>query len=148
MDDTEEEVEKEIGEEVGEKMTFEVSDPSDNAQVVYSARHMLAQMGFDETRQCLIATAVSELSTNIIRYAKKGVISLVSRKKGDKKGFEVIAEDQGPGIFDVTEALRENVSTGGGLGLGLPSVKRIMDEFIIQSVPGQGTHIIARKWIM
>jgi len=129
-------------------IVFEVSDPSDNAQVVYSARHMLVQMGFDESQQYLIATAVSELSTNIIRYAKKGVITLRSCMDGDKTGFEVMARDHGPGIVNISNALKENISTGGGLGLGLPSVKRIMDEFIIQSAPGQGTHIIARKWIV
>jgi len=128
-------------------MNFLVSDPSDNAQVVYSARQMLAQMGFDETRQYLLATAVSELSTNIIRYAKKGEITLRLCKDGEKNGFEVIAQDQGPGIENISNALKENESTGGGLGLGLPSVKRIMDEFVIQSSPGKGTRIMVKKWI-
>jgi serine/threonine-protein kinase RsbT len=128
-------------------MDFLLSDPSDNAHVVYSARQMLAQMGFDETRQYLLATAVSELSTNIIRYAKKGEIKLRSCADGERNGFEVIAQDHGPGIVNISNALKENVSTGGGLGLGLPSVKRIMDEFIIQSSPGKGTRIMVRKWI-
>jgi serine/threonine-protein kinase RsbT len=130
-----------------DEMNFLVSDPSDNVWVVYSARQMLAEMGFDETRQYLLATAVSELSTNIIRYAKKGEITLRSCTDGEKDGFEVIAQDQGPGIENISNALKENVSTGGGLGLGLPSVKRIMDEFNIQSSPEKGTRIMVRKWI-
>lgn len=130
-----------------DEMVFDVSEPSDNALVVYSVRQMLSRTDFEETQQYLIATAVSELSTNIIRYAQKGVVSLQIINDGSKKGFEVIAVDKGPGICNIEKALKENVSTGGGLGLGLPSVKRIMDEFDIQSIPGKGTKITARKWI-
>ncbi len=130
-----------------ETLEFEVSVPSDNAQVVFSTRKMLKSMGFDEVRQYLIASAVSELSTNIIRYADKGTIRLNQIRNGDTTGIEIIARDEGPGIADITEALTENYSSGKGLGLGLPSVKRIMDEFDIQSVQGKGTRIRAVKWI-
>ncbi len=130
-----------------EQVTFELHEPSDNAQVVFSARKILAQMGFNETGQHLIASAVSELSTNIIRYAKGGKISLRVIHSGDRAGFEVHAVDHGPGICDIDAAMQENYSTGNGLGLGLPSVKRIMDEFQIQSAPGQGTRITAIKWM-
>ncbi len=130
-----------------DNIIIEVSESADNARVVYSAREMLEKMGFDETDQYLIASAVSELSTNIIRYGQKGVIFLQIVHDGSKTGFEVIAKDQGPGIDDIEEALKENVSSGGGLGLGLPSVKRIMDEFQIETSPENGTRIVARKWI-
>ena len=130
-----------------ETMSFELVSPSDNAQVVFSARKLLEQMGFDKVRQYLIASAVSELSTNIIRYAKRGTISLRVFFNGHKKGFEVIALDQGPGIPSISDAMAESFSTGNGLGLGLPSVKRIMDEFSITSAPGAGTRITAIKWM-
>ena len=129
-------------------LVFRVSEPSDNAQIVYNARRMLLQIGFDETRQYLIASAVSELSTNIIRYAKKGTITLRCIKAIDKSGFEVIAQDYGPGIPDIQKATMENYSSGDGLGLGLSSVKRIMDECEIKSSQGQGTCIIAKKWLI
>ncbi len=128
-------------------LEFEVSVPSDNAQVVFSTRKMLKSMGFDEVRQYLIASAVSELSTNIIRYGDQGTIRLSKIRNGDTTGIEIIARDQGPGIADITKALAENYSSGNGLGLGLPSVKRIMDEFDIQSVQGKGTRIRTVKWI-
>lgn len=130
-----------------ERGTFDLYEPSDNAQVVYSARKILAEMKFGETAQYLIASAVSELSTNIIRYAQKGKITLSIIHRGDKTGFEVNAQDQGPGINNMTMAMKENYSSGNGLGLGLPSVKRIMDEFLIQSTPGVGTQITAIKWM-
>ena len=129
-------------------LVFKVSEPSDNAQIVYNARRMLLQMGFDETRQYLIASAVSELSTNIIRYAERGTITLRCIKTIDKIGFEVIAKDYGPGIPDIQKAATENYSSGHGLGLGLSSVKRIMDECEIKSAQGQGTCIIAKKWLI
>ncbi|WP_020589218.1 anti-sigma regulatory factor [Desulfobacter curvatus] len=132
---------------IDEQMTFDLYEPSDNAQVVYSARKILAGMNFGETAQYLIASAVSELSTNIIRYAQKGKITLSVIHRGDKTGFEVNAQDQGPGIADMDIAMKENYSSGNGLGLGLPSVKRIMDEFQIQSTPGVGTRITAIKWM-
>lgn len=130
-----------------EDISFELSQPSDTAQVIYSARHMLAQIGFDEVQQCLIATAVSELSTNIIRYATPGTVTLRIIHDVDRTGFEIIAVDQGPGIKNIQKALEENYSTGNGLGLGLSSVKRIMDAFEIRCEPGQGTCIITRKWM-
>jgi serine/threonine-protein kinase RsbT len=129
-------------------ITFEILEPSDNAQVIYTTREMTARIGFDETQQYLIASAVSELSTNITRYATKGFVSLKIDIGIEKSYFEVTAEDQGPGIVDIAEALKDNVSSGGGLGLGLPSVKRIMDDFVIESTPGKGTRVIARKWIV
>jgi len=128
-------------------LSFEVAEPSDNAKVVFGTRKMLNRMGFDEISQFLIASAVSELSTNILRYASQGTVSLRIIHAGYKKGLEVIALDQGPGIEHISQALKENYSTGEGLGLGLPSVKRIMDEFEIRSAPGRGTRIMAIKWM-
>lgn len=130
-----------------DRVELEVSDPSDNAQVVFTARKMLTEIGFDEVRQYLIASAVSELSTNIIRYAQGGSVTLARINNGRTPGIEVIAQDRGPGIPDIKQAMTENVSTGNGLGLGLPSVKRIMDEFDISSLPGQGTRVRAVKWM-
>lgn len=133
--------------EIIEESAFEVIEPPDNAQVVYCARRMLARAGFDEVQQYLVAAAVSELSTNIVRYGRQGTVTLKIIRDGDKTGLEVIAGDKGPGIKNIEKALQENYSTGNGLGLGLPSVKRIMGEFDIQSSTDQGTQITVRKWL-
>ena len=119
---------------------------SDHAQVVYAVRRLTAHAGFDENQQYLIATAASEASTNVIRYAGKGTVTLRTLRKVDATGIEFIVEDEGPGIENLEDAMREGVSGGNGLGLGLSSIKRIMDEFDIQSKPGAGTKIVARKW--
>ncbi len=129
-----------------EETTIELLELSDHAQVVYTVRHLTAQMGFDEHQQYLIATAASEASTNVIRYGGKGTVTLKAVQKGDRTGFEFIVQDEGPGIENIEEAMREGFSNGKGLGLGLSSIKRIMDDFDIQSEPGKGTRIVARKW--
>lgn len=129
-----------------EETAIDLKALSDHAQVVYTVRRLTAQMGFDEHEQYLIATAASEASTNVIRYAKRGRVTLRAVGNGDRAGFEFIVEDRGPGIENIEAAMKEGVSKGNGLGLGLSSIRRIMDEFDIHSRPGHGTRIVARKW--
>ena len=123
-----------------------LSEPTDSAQAIFAALDLATRAGFGETDRCLIATAVSELATNILRYANKGIVRLRIVQEEGRTGIEVIAEDEGPGIADIAEAMKDHVSSRDSLGLGLPSVKRIMDEFHIDSSPGRGTRIRARKW--
>src|SRR2546426_3197415 len=79
-------------------------------------------------------------------YAKRGEISLSVVANGDQQGVVIVARDQGPGIPDVSRALQDGYSTSGGLGLGLPGARRLMDDFDIASVVGQGTTVTMRKW--
>jgi len=122
-------------------------DHSDREQVVLTARYMAAEAGFDETNQVLIATAASELATNIVKYAKEGEVILKMVRRDRQLGIEIIARDDGPGIRDIEQVMQDNFSTSkGSLGLGLPSVQRIMDEFKIESQPGHGTIVSTLKW--
>lgn len=94
-----------------------------------------------------VATAVSELAHNLFFHATAGgTISLRLVESDGRRGIEVVAEDRGPGIADVDLALRDGFTTNGGLGGGLPGVKRLMDEFEIDSEVGVGTHVVCRKW--
>ncbi|MFC1866689.1 anti-sigma regulatory factor [Thermodesulfobacteriota bacterium] len=132
--------------EIIEDISIELCEPSDNAQVIYTTRQLAVSIGFDGSQQSLIAVAASELATNIIRYAGKGKVTLRIVRNEKHTGIEVVAQDKGPGIANIDEAMKDNFTTGGGLGLGLASVRRIMDEFEIQSKPGHGAWIMARKW--
>lgn len=124
-----------------------LSDPSDKERVVMTARYLAAEAGFDEINQFLIATAASELATNIVKYAKEGEILLKIVQRDRRPGIHIIARDNGPGIKDIAKAMQDNFSTSkDSLGLGLPSVKRIMDEFKIESQPGRGTIVSTLKW--
>ena len=122
-------------------------DHSDKERVVITARYLAAEAGFDEINQFLIATAASELATNIVKYAEKGELLLKIVQRDRQLGIQMIARDDGPGIKDIEKAMQDNFSTTkGSLGMGLPSVKRIMDEFKIESQPGCGTIVSALKW--
>ena len=114
-----------------------------------AAREMAKRLGFGMVDQSRIATAVSELTRNIVRYATDGrgrvVIREVASPAG-RAGLEIVVADDGPGIADVSEALREGVTSGPGLGMGLPGTKRLMDEMEIDSALGRGTTISIRKW--
>ena len=103
--------------------------------------------GFDETPSRMIATAVSELVRNILKYAVSGEIQLRRVKEMGRRGVEIEAIDRGPGIADCEAAMNDHFSSGGTLGLGLPGVKRMMDDFSLESTPGEGTRVTARKWI-
>jgi len=109
-------------------------------------RALAARLGFPSSDLALIATTISELARNILRYAGSGEIAVQPIDDGHKPGILVIARDRGPGISDVRKALQDGYSTSGGLGLGLPGVRRLMDEFEIASEPGKGTTVTVKKW--
>jgi serine/threonine-protein kinase RsbT len=110
-------------------------------------RTMAANIGFTATDATLIATAISELARNIVMYAQKGEVVMRSAETGHSKGIVIVARDNGPGIRSIQDALRDGYSTSGGLGLGLPGVKRLMDEFAIESEPRRGTTVSVKKWV-
>jgi serine/threonine-protein kinase RsbT len=111
-----------------------------------SGRRMAAELGFTPAQLTMIATAISELARNVVAYAGSGEILLELREDGVRRGIVVVARDQGPGIPDIEAALQDGFSTGSSLGLGLPGARRLMDEFDIVSVPGDGTTVTATKW--
>src|SRR3989442_15419896 len=109
-------------------------------------RVLAGQLGFTHSDLTLVATAISELARNIVRYAHRGEIVLRRAEDGGVPGIVIIARDEGPGIPDVDRAMEPGYSTAGGLGLGLPGVRRIMDEFEIVSEVGHGTVVTVTKW--
>jgi serine/threonine-protein kinase RsbT len=113
------------------------------------ARNIARELGFGMVDQSRIATAVSELTRNIVRYASGGRGEVVIREvagPADQPGVEIVVSDEGPGIADIEFAMREGVSSSTGLGMGLPGTRRLMDEMKIESGAGRGTVITIRKW--
>jgi serine/threonine-protein kinase RsbT len=111
------------------------------------ARAMAAGLDLSSTDQTLLATAISEVARNITTYAKRGEVLLsVVRDNGGREGIRVIARDEGPGIEDIERALQDGYTSGGGLGLGLPGARRLVDEFEIESAPSAGTTVTLVKW--
>jgi serine/threonine-protein kinase RsbT len=107
------------------------------------AREIAAQLGFSPSDRTMLATAVSELARNIVQYATEGVVVLRPFEEAGRAGVTVIAEDQGPGIADLSLALQDGYSTSGSLGMGLPGVRRLVDHFEITSARGRGTRVVA-----
>jgi serine/threonine-protein kinase RsbT len=109
-------------------------------------RGMALEMGFSTSNSTLLATAISELARNIVTYAGTGEIVLRATQNSGRPGVTVVARDEGPGIPSIEQALRDGYSTSGSLGLGLPGVRRLVDEFEIVSEVGRGTTVTIRKW--
>jgi serine/threonine-protein kinase RsbT len=109
-------------------------------------RELAAQLGFSSSDLTLIATAISELARNILLYAKRGRITLKLVTAGTARGLAITACDEGPGIPDIRRALQDGYSTSRSLGLGLPGVRRLMDDFEIESVVNRGTTVTVKKW--
>ncbi|WP_088006669.1 anti-sigma regulatory factor [Indiicoccus explosivorum] len=106
----------------------------------------MESMPFGLIDKSRIMTVISELARNIFNYGLPGKIMLETVKAGVRSGIRLTATDRGPGIPDIGKALRYGYSTSGGLGIGLPGVQKIMDEFCCESIVGSGTNITAVKW--
>jgi serine/threonine-protein kinase RsbT len=109
-------------------------------------RDLGVELGFPKTDLALIATAISELARNILTYAGEGEIEVSVEEAEGRRGLLILARDQGPGIADIGLALQDGYSTSRSLGIGLPGVRRLMDEFALTSEPGSGTVVRATKW--
>lgn len=123
-----------------------ISSDQDIVLARQKGRALALELGFSSGDATLIATAISELARNIVSYAGNGQIGLKDIQGSTRIGISITASDNGPGIPNVGQALRDGFSTSGSLGLGLPGVRRLMDEFEIASKPGQGTKVAVKKW--
>lgn len=123
-----------------------VASDTDIVNARRQGRALADHIGFSSSEATLIATAISELARNIVHYARDGEI-LVGMVNGEScPGISITARDSGPGIPELKRVMLEGFSTSGGMGLGLPGVRRIMDEFNIESQVGKGTTVTAIKW--
>ncbi len=104
------------------------------------------ELGFSNYEVTRMITAASELARNILKYAGTGDVSYSKLIDGAKLGVEFVARDKGPGIADVELALTDNYSSSGTLGMGLPGVKRLVDDFEMNSEVGVGTTVAFKVW--
>lgn len=104
------------------------------------------RIGMGLVNQTKLITAASELVRNMLRYGNGGEVLIEVVSQGRENGVRLTFTDKGPGIADIKEAMKDGFSTGKSLGLGLPGTKRLMSEFAIKSVVGEGTTVIVTKW--
>jgi serine/threonine-protein kinase RsbT len=133
---------------VGElESVIAIASDADVVSARQRARVLAGEVDLTSTDQTLLATAISEVARNITTYAQRGevVLRVISDGRG-RRGIQVVARDDGPGIENLEMALQDGYSSGEGLGLGLPGARRLVDDFRIESAPGQGTKVTLVMW--
>ena len=123
-----------------------INSESDIVVVRKTVRNISSQMGFGITDVTRIVTAASELARNVFLYAGSGVMQWQILEERDRMGIQLAYIDHGPGIANISLVMQEGYTTSGGLGMGLPGSKRLMDELAVESESGKGTRVTARKW--
>jgi serine/threonine-protein kinase RsbT len=123
-----------------------VRQEDDVVRVRQTVRQWAVEMGFSLVEQTKIVTASSELARNTVIYGGGGVVTLEALNDANRRGLRLTFADEGPGIADTQQALKDGFTTGTGLGLGLGGARRLMDEFSISSEVGRGTRITVAKW--
>ena len=123
-----------------------INEENDIVSVRRTVREFAIQLGFGQTDVTRIVTAASELARNIFKYAGEGLMRWRRIENGGRIGLELQFVDKGPGIQDLDLAMQDGFSTSGGLGMGLPGARRLMDNLEIESAPKQGTMVTVRKW--
>jgi serine/threonine-protein kinase RsbT len=134
------------GERMGGEFRVVIRTDADVASARRYCRVLAAEQGLSHAAAEALATATSEIAQNILVHAWAGEILVKPAVNGSRKAVVVIARDDGPGISDTAQALRDGFSTARGLGLGLPSARRLVDEFELVSTPGEGTTVSLKKW--
>jgi len=130
--------------EADDTMPVRSSDDVVRARQAVRARAIAA--GFSLVDQTKIITAASEVARNTVDYGGGGTMHIELLRNGQRRGVRLTFKDQGPGIADISLAMKDGYTTGQGLGLGLSGAKRLVNEFAITSAPGQGTEVILARW--
>jgi serine/threonine-protein kinase RsbT len=131
---------------VAREATLPIRTSADIVVVRQTVRTWATELRFSLVEQTKIVTAASELARNTLEHGKGGEVRLEIVERPPRRGLRLVFEDRGPGIADVALALKDGYTTGAGLGLGLGGARRLVNEFEIQSTPGQGTRIVAVRW--
>ena len=125
---------------------LDIRAPEDVVRVRQSVREAAVSLGFSIVDQTKLVTAASELARNALTHGGGGRFRLDVLGAGSRDGLRLVFEDEGPGIADVEQALRDGFTTGSGLGLGLGGARRLVNEFEIDTQPGEGTRVTATRW--
>ena len=126
--------------------TFPLRNEDDVVRVRQVARQWSVELGFSLVDQTKIVTAASELARNTVIYGGGGHVTLEALSEGARRGLRLSFEDEGPGIKDIEQAMKDGFTTGTGLGLGLSGAKRLSSEFEIVSALGEGTRVTITRW--
>ena len=131
---------------MGDEVRIPVDGDADLVPARAAGRALAVELGFSRTDATLIATAISEIARNIVVHVGRGEVVMRPIYDDDRYGLTIVASDDGPGIRDIEAALEHGVTARGGLGLGLPGARRLMDEFRVECDLDRGTTVTMTKW--
>ena len=123
-----------------------IATPEDVVAVRQAVRQRAVDLGFNLVDQTKIVTAASELARNTLQYGGGGTLRIEEVVEGPRRGLRLVFEDNGPGIPNIELAMKDGYTTGNGLGLGLSGAKRLSNDFVIHSRPGEGTRVTIVRW--
>jgi serine/threonine-protein kinase RsbT len=123
-----------------------IRSDEDIVRVRQRVRELCVAAGFSLVDQTKMVTAASELARNALEYGGGGEVQISTPVNGVRRGVRLLFIDEGPGISDVAQAMRDGFTSGDGLGLGLGGAKRLVNDFSIESQPGAGTRIMIARW--
>ena len=126
--------------------TAPIRSSDDIVRVRRIVREWALSLGFSLVDQTKVVTAASELARNVIDYGGGGDFRIEALNNDSRRGLRLTFSDEGPGIADMEQAMKDGFTTGGGLGLGLGGAKRLVNDFLIDSKPGRGTTVIVVRW--
>jgi len=126
--------------------TMPIRSSEDVVRVRQAVRTGSVSLGFSLVDQTKIITAASEIARNTLDYGGGGELRLDLVRAGIRRGLRLVFSDDGPGIADLAQALKDGYTSGGGLGLGLGGAKRLCNEFDLRSAPGEGTTVTLIRW--
>lgn len=130
----------------GDQLQVPVGESTRVAEARRKAVELAGRIGLDETKAGICAVIASEMGTNLVKHATNGEMFVRSVTQGARQGIELVAIDRGPGMANVSHALKDGTSTAGSSGNGLGAMMRMAAEFDIHSLPGRGTSLVARVW--
>ena len=131
--------------DAGSETTMMIASELDIVAARQQGRTYVLQLGFSSPEATLVATAISELARNIVLYAKEGQIVMRALERDGRPGILIVARDDGPGISEGRRAIIDAPGSSGGV-MGLRAMKRLVDEFEIDSRAGHGTRVAVKKW--
>jgi serine/threonine-protein kinase RsbT len=136
----------ELSGKTGRSVHLRIGDEWDGAVARRHARTLAREAGLSEASGHALATAISEIVHNVIVHANRGEATMEVVEERGRRGVVVIVRDEGPGIRELARAMQDGHSTVNSLGLGLPSARRLVDDFELATVTGRGTTVILKKW--
>ncbi len=135
-----------LQDDVCQRIAETIREERDLLVVRQATRERAAELGFSMLNRTKLITAVSELSRNTLIHGGGGSVRIETRSNGDRRGLRLTFEDTGSGIPDIEQAMTNGFTTARGLGLGLGGARRLVNEFAIDSRPGEGTRVVVTHW--